>query len=118
MGGQEDPCVPAHYLAKILEDTGRPCPRIELDPENAPAAELLGVCVKSVFDERFARALAVIGPFVFAAVLGEAEPDEVAPLLRRVLLATASEPVRSTLERAEREAMSRARRGARSSGQE
>lgn len=37
MGGELDPCVPDDWLADMLESTGRPCPFIELAPQNTDA---------------------------------------------------------------------------------
>jgi len=41
MGGEEAPCQSKGVLAAIEEETGRPCPRVELDEENADVSKLL-----------------------------------------------------------------------------
>lgn len=35
---EEPPCVPDGWLARIEATQGRPCPRVELEPDNAEAA--------------------------------------------------------------------------------
>lgn len=41
------PCEPDAILAVISEKYGRPCPRVELDPENGPAASLASLTLSS-----------------------------------------------------------------------
>lgn len=48
--GPEPPCQNQGILADIKDRTGRPCPRVELDPENFVPADL----VKFILDERLA----------------------------------------------------------------
>jgi len=43
-----DPCVPAHELALIQEREGRPCPRVDLEPENYHASALAYIAVGSM----------------------------------------------------------------------
>jgi hypothetical protein len=45
LDGQEDPCVPPHFLEAIREKEGRPCPRVELEPGNHAAAELVSLAL-------------------------------------------------------------------------
>lgn len=44
-GGGEDPCVPEHFLAAIREREDRPCPRVDLEPDNLVAANLFSLAV-------------------------------------------------------------------------
>ncbi len=37
------PCVPEHFLAAISEREDRPCPRVELEPDNIAAANLFSL---------------------------------------------------------------------------
>lgn len=41
------PCLPDHYLVRIREETGRPCPRpgIAIDPDNEVALELMHLSI-------------------------------------------------------------------------
>ena len=48
LGGDEPPCLPESLLREIQEEHGRPCPRVQLAPQNAVAAELVGF----LLDER------------------------------------------------------------------
>jgi hypothetical protein len=41
LGGDEDPCVPKGHLAHIKQTMGRDCPRVELDYENIPLAQVV-----------------------------------------------------------------------------
>jgi hypothetical protein len=45
LGGSEDPCVPEHFLKVIREKDDRPCPRVELEPDNAIAANLFSLAI-------------------------------------------------------------------------
>jgi hypothetical protein len=40
-GGDEEPCLKLSEIEVFLKEYGRPCPRVELDGENAAAAEVL-----------------------------------------------------------------------------
>ncbi len=45
LGGSEDPCVPEHFLKVIRGKEDRPCPRVELEPDNAIAANLFSLAI-------------------------------------------------------------------------
>ena len=45
LGGNEDPCVPEHFLKVVREKEDRPCPRVELEPDNAIAANLFSLAI-------------------------------------------------------------------------
>jgi hypothetical protein len=47
-GGDEPPCLPESLLREIDAEHGRPCPRVQLAPQNGVAAEL----VSFLLDER------------------------------------------------------------------
>jgi hypothetical protein len=47
-GGPEAPCQNKGVLAEIQGKTGRPCPRVELDPANVVPSDV----IKFVLDER------------------------------------------------------------------
>lgn len=42
---QEEPCVPEGLLTLIETQTGRPCPRIDLDPDNQTPAQLVSLAL-------------------------------------------------------------------------
>jgi len=79
---EEGPCVPEYHLAAIREQWGRPCPRVELDPDNVDAATLAFFMVqphlRPLFDPYYAASL-------------EGDPPEV----RRALLIRVSNAVHS-----------------------
>ncbi len=45
LDGGEDPCVPEHFLAAIRKREDRPCPRVELEPDNIAAANLFSLAI-------------------------------------------------------------------------
>lgn len=47
-GGDEPPCLPQSLLREFEEEHGRPCPRVQLAPQNAVGAEV----VSFLLDER------------------------------------------------------------------
>jgi len=47
-GGDEPPCLPSSLLREFEEEHGRPCPRVQLAPQNVVAAELMSF----LLDER------------------------------------------------------------------
>ncbi len=47
-GGDEPACLPESLLREFEAEHGRPCPRVELAPQNVVAAELVGF----LLDER------------------------------------------------------------------
>jgi hypothetical protein len=72
----EEPCLPTKHLASIESEFGRPCPRVELLPENREAAELVWLAVLEHLRPLF-------GP-AFEALSDDLEPEERRRLVMRV----------------------------------
>lgn len=90
-GGREDPCVGPKILAKIQEEHGRPCPRVELAPGNIAAANLIVYLC-----DRDLQPLALA--MYEATVESEAmTPEDRLTLLGRVSAAVHDEEVANTL---------------------
>ena len=62
LGGDEDPCQPKGTLAEIERRYGRPCPRVELDPQNAEVSELVSYVIS--------ESLRPLAPMAFEATFG------------------------------------------------
>ena len=90
LGGIEEPCLPPHYLANILETRGRECPRVVLEPSNRSLEFIL----IAYFDE----ALHSVLPLYFDAAIGHLSRDERRSLIARFTTAVKSEPVRDAIE--------------------
>lgn len=48
-----EPCVPDSHLVMIQERYGRPCPRVEVAPENMLVRDMLALSVHPRFDALF-----------------------------------------------------------------
>lgn len=40
LGGKDEPCIPTAHLERFAKMHGRPCPRVELEPENVGVAPI------------------------------------------------------------------------------
>jgi hypothetical protein len=76
MGGEDIPCVSEPELAWYREKMDQECPRVELDPENNEAGELVGFCLHDN--------LKGLSGSMEDALLGHLPADERASILRRV----------------------------------
>lgn len=77
-GGAEQPCVSDTTLRLYEQETGRPCPRVELEPALADFARLLPFIVR--------EDLRPLAPLAFEAVTREWGPEERDELLRIVTI--------------------------------
>ena len=93
-----DPCVNEETLAMYEEQHGRPCPRVELDPANATAANILGLELQS------RQAIAVV---YGQAALAEDGPAEVKASSLRALATLDNSEVQEELEAARERAAPR-----------
>lgn len=84
---EEAPCVPEHTLAKLQEELGRPCPRVELEPENRPALNLVGLSLQPHLQHLFDS--------MCEATCADLTPEEQRAFLMRVATALDSEAVRA-----------------------
>jgi hypothetical protein len=82
---EEDPCVSPPILAACRDELGQPCPRVQLVPENIPAAHLLGLLAAG-------GAKARLAPLYFAAAYESATQDERVNALLRVAAALETVP--------------------------
>lgn len=94
-----DPCVPIPWPDTRARES-RPCPRVDLDPENVVAMAMVEVLLSETNRAAFA-------PF-FDATCGWMPDDERARLLSRVINATSSPPVADARRRQAQEAQRRA----------
>lgn len=78
LGGEEDPCVGPDTLRVIQEEEGRTCPRVDLDPENAIAANLFTLNASEQ------EGLASLW-FETESDVAELGPQERADIVRRVI---------------------------------
>ena len=101
-GGPERPCRSASELRAYEEEHGQRCPRVELDPENAAAAEVLSF----LFSEE-TRALA---PGLFEALSADLPPEEKAAVLSRIHGALHDRTVVQLRERLLEQALRKAQR--------
>lgn len=84
------PCVPEEPVLRMCrERDGRPCPRVELDPDNYAAHQIL----RAQFRED-TRGLA---PALADALLAGLEPEERAEVLRRVVTTMADKAVQDAM---------------------
>jgi len=84
-GGQDEPCVPRAHLALIERKLGRPCPRVDVDAENAPALPL--------FSSLFAEHLRPLAPALWGELAETIAPEERLPFLLRLVRAASSDAV-------------------------
>jgi hypothetical protein len=75
-GGPEEPCQSARALVEIKKRTGRPCPRVVLEPENYAAARLVGFLIPE--DTRG------LAPALYDAIAEDLTAEERLSLLMRV----------------------------------
>ena len=75
-GGTENPCQSEAVLGEIEKNTGRPCPRVELEAGGADAFALLGFLIH--------EDLKPLAPKMFDAITYSMDPEERADTLRLV----------------------------------
>lgn len=49
-GGTNDPCIPEYHLALFEEKYDRPCPKVEVDPDNFLISDVLSLSVHPRFE--------------------------------------------------------------------
>jgi len=82
---ETDPCMSPEHLESQEVHSGRPCPRVELDPGNEVAAELFWAALHEQ-TRPYAQELA-------GALTAEMDPEQRAGILRRAIAQLASERV-------------------------
>jgi hypothetical protein len=105
-GGREEPCLTPSEIDVFLKEYDRPCPRVELEAENAPAAEVLAFACSGLLQGLAAE--------MFAARSSALRPEARAALLLRIHAALHHPSVAAIRKRlAEAEARARATNGRR-----
>jgi hypothetical protein len=90
LGGTEGPCVPEHFLAVIREREGRPCPQVELEPDNIVAANLFSLAISDH---------AALVPLWFETMAGALDVPEQRAVLSRVVQALMDGETRTLFRR-------------------
>lgn len=88
-GGDEPPCQPPHLLTLELQNFGKPCPRRELRPEDAPTAELFWLAMDPRLKHLWSE--------TFSVLLESASKRERLSVIRRIRRAAADEGIREYL---------------------
>lgn len=88
-GGDEGMCISDAASSRMLQTIGRPCPRVEIDPENVEAMSLMGWLIH---DD-----LKPLAPEYARALLAGRPADDRARLLSRVASALRSKELSDRL---------------------
>jgi hypothetical protein len=90
LDGDEGPCVPELFLKVIREKDDRPCPRVELESDNAIAANLFSLAISDHAD---------LVPLWFETLTERMDGEERRAVMGRVVRALMDEDVATHINR-------------------